>query len=52
MSRFSATPGCPGDVTPSDEWDAGNMGCGELVLELRTRMLALRPSEILIKNRP
>ena len=29
------------------EWDAGDMGCGELILELRTRMRALRPGQIL-----
>ncbi len=27
------------------EWDAGDMGCGELVMELRLRMLALSPGE-------
>lgn len=27
------------------EWDAGDMGCGELVMELRLRMLALNPGE-------
>ena len=31
------------DVT----WDAGDMGCGDLVLELRQRMEALRPGQIL-----
>ena len=25
----------------TSEWDAGDMGCGELVLELRTRLRAL-----------
>jgi tRNA 2-thiouridine synthesizing protein A len=29
------------------EWDAGTMGCGELVLELRNRLVALRPGGIL-----
>jgi tRNA 2-thiouridine synthesizing protein A len=28
-------------------WDAGEMGCGDLVLELRVRMQALQPGEIL-----
>jgi len=32
-----------GDV----EWDAGDLGCGELVLELRTRLGAMRPGEVL-----
>ena len=30
-----------------DVWDAGDMGCGELVLELRTRIRALQPLQIL-----
>ena len=29
------------------EWDAGDMGCGELVLELRFRLDALRPGQIM-----
>jgi tRNA 2-thiouridine synthesizing protein A len=29
------------------EWDAGDMGCGELVLELRGRLLALPPGAVL-----
>ena len=45
MSHGSAAPGCAADSSARDEWDAGNMGCGELVLELRTRMLALAPGE-------
>ncbi len=31
----------------SAEWNAGDMGCGELVIELRARMLALAPREVL-----
>jgi tRNA 2-thiouridine synthesizing protein A len=27
-------------------WDAGDLGCGELVLELHTRLGGLRPGEI------
>ena len=27
------------------EWDAGDLGCGELVLELRRRFEALRPGQ-------
>jgi len=35
----------PHDASKVDaEWDAGDLGCGELVLELRGRMLAL-PSD-------
>jgi tRNA 2-thiouridine synthesizing protein A len=29
------------------EWDAGNMGCGDLVLELRNRMHVLKPGQVL-----
>lgn len=32
---------------PDAEWDAGNMGCGELVMGLRMRLLSMRPREIL-----
>jgi tRNA 2-thiouridine synthesizing protein A len=29
------------------EWDAGDLGCGDLVLELRQRLDAMRPGQIL-----
>jgi tRNA 2-thiouridine synthesizing protein A len=29
------------------EWDAGDMGCGDLVLELRVRLQSMRPREII-----
>ena len=29
------------------EWDAGDLGCGELVLELRTRLSVMRPGQVL-----
>jgi tRNA 2-thiouridine synthesizing protein A len=29
------------------QWDAGDMGCGELVLGLRTRLKALRSGQVL-----
>ena len=29
------------------EWDAGDMGCGELVLELRARLDALSPGQVI-----
>jgi tRNA 2-thiouridine synthesizing protein A len=29
------------------EWDAGDLGCGDLVLELRIRMKTMRPGQIL-----
>lgn len=27
------------------EWDAGELGCGELVLELRNRLTTMKPGE-------
>jgi len=27
----------------ADEWNAGELGCGELVLELRNRLTAMKP---------
>jgi len=32
---------------PDDEWDAGSIGCGELLMLLRPRMLSLQPGQIL-----
>jgi tRNA 2-thiouridine synthesizing protein A len=29
------------------EWDAGDLGCGDLVMELRIRFKAMRPGQIL-----
>ena len=29
------------------QWDAGELGCGELVLELRLRMEAMQPGQLL-----
>ncbi|MEI7969123.1 MAG: sulfurtransferase TusA family protein [Betaproteobacteria bacterium] len=29
------------------EWDAGDLGCGELVIALRFRLKAMRPGEII-----
>jgi tRNA 2-thiouridine synthesizing protein A len=30
-----------------EEWDAGDMACGDLVLELRGRMRRLQPGQVL-----
>jgi len=39
-----------GDLGPSpafeDQWDAGNMGCGELVMGLRMRLQSLEPGQV------
>ena len=32
---------------PELEWDAGDLGCGELVLELRMRLSAMCPGQAL-----
>ncbi len=43
----------PSSAGPEEEqdaaqmWDAGEMGCGDLVLELRTRLSALPPGTVL-----
>jgi len=29
------------------EWDAGDLGCGELVLELRMRLSSMQPGQVL-----
>jgi tRNA 2-thiouridine synthesizing protein A len=29
------------------EWNAGDLGCGELVIELRFRLRAMRPGEVI-----
>jgi tRNA 2-thiouridine synthesizing protein A len=44
-SSSSHTPIPP--FSHSTSWDAGDMGCGDLVLELRIRMNALQSGEIL-----
>ena len=31
---------------PADQWDAGHMGCGEVIILLRLRMQALDPGEV------
>jgi len=37
----------PAPEPHADEWDAGAMGCGELLMLLSPRIKALRPGEIL-----
>jgi tRNA 2-thiouridine synthesizing protein A len=35
-------------IAPADEeWNAGDLGCGELVLELRERIGRLRPGQVI-----
>ena len=33
-------------IPVTDEWDAGHMGCGEVIILLRKRMQKLNPGEI------
>ncbi|WP_425307406.1 hypothetical protein AADG42_01135 [Ammonicoccus fulvus] len=35
-----------GGELPADRWDAGDMGCGELIVKLRGRMRRLEPGQI------
>jgi tRNA 2-thiouridine synthesizing protein A len=39
--------GAGGPVAVDAEWDAGDLGCGELVLTLRGRLQALAPGQVL-----
>lgn len=45
MTSLPAAPGCAADLSAHAEWNAFETGCGELVLELRFRMLALLPRQ-------
>ena len=45
---IDATPPADGhNLSPADAWDAGDIGCGELVLALRGRMNALPAGAVL-----
>ena len=37
----------PAPRAADTQWDAGELGCGELVLELRLRMEAMHPGQLL-----
>lgn len=47
MSGGGAAGRQPGRDEPLASWDAGGLGCGELVVELRRRLLALPPGALL-----
>ena len=36
-----------GGLEAADEWDAGERGCGEILILLRSRMKRLNPGEVL-----
>jgi tRNA 2-thiouridine synthesizing protein A len=44
---FSRSLGEIERVSPDHEWDAGEMGCGELVFHLSLRLKRMRPGQIL-----
>ena len=35
------------EIIVADEWDAGDMGCGEVIILLRLRMQKLKPYDVL-----
>ncbi len=35
------------DIAVADQWDAGHMGCGEVVIMLRMRFQPLAPGQVL-----
>ena len=42
------SPGTPAPHAIDARWDAGELGCGDLVLELRARLEAMRPGQLLL----
>lgn len=46
-NRSSHSMGRPESRPPDSEWDAGDMGCGELVMELRIRLRPQPPGHVL-----
>ena len=42
-----STDGPSPNTVPDAEWDAGDMGCGELVMGLRLRLQPMKPRQIL-----
>jgi len=44
---MTISPDNPPNPVPDAEWDAGKMGCGELVMQLRIRLQPMKPSQIL-----
>jgi tRNA 2-thiouridine synthesizing protein A len=41
------TSSTPAPRAADTQWDAGDLGCGDLVLELRLRMDAMNPGQLL-----
>lgn len=47
MSHTSTQTGVANNLPVDAEWDAGDLACGELVLELRLRMRQLASGKVL-----
>lgn len=47
LSKSSLNVKLVSDTDYDSEWDAGGMGCGDLVLELRIRLQSLKPGRVL-----
>ncbi len=43
----ATTSPSPEHTTPDARWDAGDMSCGDLVLELRNRLLPMEPGAVI-----
>jgi tRNA 2-thiouridine synthesizing protein A len=41
------SPDATAPVPFQQEWDAGDLGCGELVIELRFKLKAMKPGEVI-----
>ena len=47
MNADSGARPHPATQRHDQEWDAGDLGCGELVIALRFKLKAMRPGEII-----
>jgi tRNA 2-thiouridine synthesizing protein A len=47
MSAGSSIDAAAAALQYDREWDAGDLGCGELVIELRFRLKAMRPGQVI-----
>jgi len=47
QSECEGTDGQADPIPVADEWNAGDMGCGELVMALRVRMGNLRAGDVI-----
>ena len=47
MGPVSASQEQTEEIVPADEWDAGYMGCGEVIILLKLRMQKMDPGAVL-----